>query len=630
LDKKLNDLLTSQTGSTRQCRLASSLTIQIHPVATIETVKQHLSDGRVRSLLSMAERDGDGSARDGRGDHSSDRSDDRDADRDRTERLREEARERWGRAEADLDSIASKLDAADPDVRAEAAWSLAELATDDPDRSWRLPVESKLAPLLADDDRWVRRGASWAVATIADEHPQRVRTALSEVIASLADDDALVRENGVLALAEVAREYPRAAEPALSRLADIVRNGEGVTRRYAAETLRRLVTRLEEDGFPETIEATPEIASVLSGDLGVVEVTDGEGDGPAVRVRNGVADSPEDESLGGEDSDVAGDDARGPPELIPALPETDLERADFDRLADFGDGPLTTAAKARVRTTSVGGQHVVVVLRTLRPDAGVDASRAETAFRAWASIDDHDHVAPVLARGSNPRPWLATEFLDGGSLRDALGTVGFERSVWYAHRISAAVCHAHARGVVHGALRPGAVGLSRTLGAWPVPKVGDWGLGDLLAEVREPPVPTAFAAPEHLAPDRFGGPDPATDVYQLGALCYALFTGRPPFVGGDAAAARKIRNRDRNPAPPSEHVQAVPADEEASAGSGVPADAGASAGAGAAPGGRVSEAVDDLLGRALATEKRARFETAEDLRRRLEVLARDLSLSFEL
>jgi tRNA A-37 threonylcarbamoyl transferase component Bud32 len=576
---------------------------------------------------------GDGDASESAGESSADDSSvdarvsrDSPDDRERAERLRKEARERWDGSEGDLDSITSKLEAADAEVRAEAAWSLAELATNDPDQSWRLPIESKLAPLLDDEDRWVRRGASWAVATIADEHPQHARAALSEVTASLTDDDPLVQENSVLALANVAREYPRAAEPALSRLVHIVRNREGLARQYAAETLRRLVTKLDENGFPETIEATPEVASVLSGDLGVVAVADEEGDGPAVRVRGGEADSSADEDTGERESGDEETDARGPPKLIPAPPEIDAERADFERLADLGGGPLTTAAKARVRTTSDGGQHVVVALRTLRPDAEVDTSRVETAFRAWAGIDDHDHVAPVLARGPNPRQWLATEFLDGGTLRDALGSVGFERAVWYAHCITAAVCHAHARGVVHGALRPGAVGLSRAFGAWPIPKVGDWGLGDLLAETRDPPVPTVFAAPEHLAPERFGRPDPATDVYQLGALCYALFTGRPPFVGDDDAVVRKIRSREHDPDPPSAYAGRSLVDEGASADTGASGDVNAGVPAGA----RVPEAVDDLLGRALAAEKRARFETAEDFRRQLEVLARDPALSFEL
>jgi hypothetical protein len=524
--------------------------------------------------------------------------DDRNRERDRIETLREEARERWGRAADDVDSAAADLDSDDPEERAAAAWTLAELA-EDPDDSRRVPVESDLAALLDDDDEWVRRGASWAVANVADHHPSRARGALSEVTASLDDSDPLVRENGVVAVADVAREYPHAVEPALSRLADLVREDDGLARRRAAETLRRLVTRLDEDGFPETIEATPDIADLLGGDLGVVAVTDDAGDGRPVRVGAGdsSADDDEGENAGGGRNRATPDD-RGPPDQLPAPPEIDTERSDFEHLADFGDGPLTTAAKVRAPSLSEGGQRVVVVCRTLRADAGVSPADFEEALRAWAAVDDHAHVAPVLARGPTPRPWVATEFLDGGSLRDHVGSVGFERAVWYAHCLATAVSHAHARGVVHGALRPSAVGFSRTLGAWPVPKVGEWGFGDLLGAVQERPAPPAFLAPEHVAPDEFGGPDSSTDMYQLGALCYALFAGRPPFAGEAGDVIREVRASDPPPA--------------------------------SAFDGSVPDEIDALLSRAVAKRKQARFETAEDFRRELEVVARDLSLSFEL
>lgn len=513
----------------------------------------------------------------------------------RVERLRRRARERWGRADDDADELLAELDSDDPEARARAAWSLAELAADDPDRSRRVPVESDLAPLLSDDDRWVRRGASWALATVAEECPRRARAAVPEVAESLGDDDPLVRENGVLALAAVGRENPRAVEPALSRLADLARDDDGLARRYAAETLRRLVTRIEEDGFPETIEAAPDVADLLPGGADVVDVTDDPSEGRPLRIRGGTGGAPEESGGGDEDEEP---DALGPPAEVPSPPEIGADRRAFERLADLGGDPLLAAEKARAPAAAEGNQPVAVALRTLRPDAEADPGRVETGLRAWAGVDDHDHVAPVLARGSDPRPWVATEFFDGGTLRDRLGAVGFDRALWYAHCVAAAVCHAHARGVVHGALRPGSVGLSRTLGAWPVPKVADWGLGECLRAVRTPPVPPAFAAPEHLAPERFGRPDQSTDVYQLGALCYALVADRPPFVGDPEAAVRKVRREE--PAPPSEFADGIP------------------------------PAVDDLLGRALTKEKPARFETAEDFRRELEVVIREVPTSFEL
>jgi hypothetical protein len=515
----------------------------------------------------------------------------------RIERLRERARKRWGRADDDVDDLVARLDADDPEERAEAVWSLAELATEDPDRSRSVPVKSELAPLLADDDKWVRRGASWAVAKVAEEYPRRGHAALSAVTETLSDDDRLVRENAVLAVAGVAEEYPHAAEPALAELADIADEEEGLARRYAAETLQRLVRRLAEDGFPETIETTPEVAEMLSGEGVVVAVTDDE-DAPNVRVRGGASGPPRtDEGGDGPDADEP-TDTRGPPDPVPSPPEIDADRGDFEPLREFATGPLTDAVKARAPAASDGGQPVVVVRRTLRADAGVVPSRVQPAIRAWAGVDDHPYVAAILARGSAPRPWFATEFMDGGNLRDRLGSIGFDRAMWYAHCVATAICHGHARGVVHGALRPGAVGLSQVLGAWSVPQVGEWAFGDLLAEVRETPVPPAYAAPEHLAPEEFGTPDSVTDVYQLGALCYALFAGRPPFTGEPSAVARRVVSED--PEPPSRHAEAVP------------------------------EPIDELIGRALTKEKRARFETAEDFLRELEIVGRELPLSFEL
>ncbi|WP_435181924.1 protein kinase domain-containing protein [Halorussus sp. AFM4] len=524
------------------------------------------------------------------------------ARRERLDRLRETARDRWGRPADDVDAAAAGLDSDDPDERAEAAWALAELAAADPDRARRLPVADGLAPLLTDDDRWIRRGASWALAAVAADHPARARPGLDAVAEGLTDGDPLVRENAVLAVAGVGREYPRSVEPALRDLATLAAADDGRVRRLAAGTLRRLLVRLDEDGFPRAVEVTPDVAEVLRGDPDVVEVTDEDDrDGPVVRVRDASAD--EESGVDGSDAsrgpeDDSGAASLGPPDRIPEVPAVDADRPEFDRLAALGGGPLTTAAKARVRTAGEGGQHLVTVLRTLRPDAGVDPETVEAAVRAWVGVADHDHVAPVLARGSAPRPWFATEFMDGGSLRDAVGSVGVERAVWYAHCVVTAVCHAHARGVVHGALRPGAVGLSRTFGSWPVPKVGDWGFGEPLSAVRDPPVPPAYAAPEHVDPAAFGPPDPATDVYQVGAVVYALLAGRPPFVGDPEEVARAVRTED--PAPPSALTSGVP------------------------------EAFDPLVDRALAKEKRARFETAEDLRRELEVVARDLSLPFDL
>jgi serine/threonine protein kinase len=99
------------------------------------------------------------------------------------------------------------------------------------------------------------------------------------------------------------------------------------------------------------------------------------------------------------------------------------------------------------------------------------------------------------------------------------------------------------------------------------------------------------AAPEQFDTDQYGPTDNVTDVYQLAAVFYELFTGRPPFEGQTFEVINRIQSEQ--PAPPSE-VADVP------------------------------EALDEVLLRALATEKLDRYEHVLYLRDALQALHDDL------
>jgi serine/threonine protein kinase len=60
-----------------------------------------------------------------------------------------------------------------------------------------------------------------------------------------------------------------------------------------------------------------------------------------------------------------------------------------------------------------------------------------------------------------------------------------------------------------------------------------------------------YAAPEQFDND-LGDTDNITDIYQLGAVFYEVFTGRPPFEGQPANVMRAVLEDE--PAPPSEIV----------------------------------------------------------------------------
>lgn len=87
--------------------------------------------------------------------------------------------------------------------------------------------------------------------------------------------------------------------------------------------------------------------------------------------------------------------------------------------------------------------------------------------------------------------------------------------------------------------------------------------------------------------DEFGNADDLTDVYQLGAVFYELFTGQPPFEGRTTKVMRAVLNED--PTPP-----------------GVLAD--------------ISSRLDEVLLTALQKEKTQRYETVIHLRDELQAL----------
>ncbi|MEU7607896.1 serine/threonine-protein kinase [Micromonospora sp. NPDC049204] len=167
----------------------------------------------------------------------------------------------------------------------------------------------------------------------------------------------------------------------------------------------------------------------------------------------------------------------------------------------------------------------------------------------------YDYAEATLA-GGVVVPYLVMELVDGHNLADRLrgGPLPWPEAVRVAGQIAAALAAAHRIGVVHRDVKPGNVMLTDT-GA----KVLDFGiaaLGGLDGQSGEPLMGTpAYFAPERLTA---GPPDPASDVYALGALLYRTLTGQAPLPVQSWEDALEVHRRG-TPVPPL-RVSGLPAD----------------------------------------------------------------------
>ena len=474
------------------------------------------------------------------------------------------------------------------EIRMDAAWRLAELAADQPGRVAH--VARTLVASLDDPDAWVRRGATWALAEVTDARPHATRRYVSSFAEGLDDDDQLVRESLVYALAEMATEYPAAVRPVGGKLLELLDDDDHLVRRHAADALTALA-----DAFEELEPAVyPQVAEVYEGTQfsGDVQVFDG------AEGRYEPRDSTAPVESTGEASPDATEPSgsprpTGPPDSIPDVPELDLSVADLTTRDLLGFGRHALVRKASYEPP-VGGVHVVALktLRVARTDA-FDAA-FEQVLRRWRGVADHDHVVSLVADGTSPGYWVATEYMDDGTLADHVGTMGFRESLWVADGLVRAVAHAHARGVVHLGLKPENVLFTRPIeNAWSVPKLTDWGLSGLLHSNDAQRTRSPYVAPEQLDAARFGQPDHQTDVYRLGCVLFSLFTGHRPVSGSPRRLRQAVLEE-----PPRSARAAYPD---------VPAE------------------LDEILARAMARHKGERYESIEDFRRALEVFSTDAS-----
>jgi WD40 repeat protein len=230
----------------------------------------------------------------------------------------------------------------------------------------------------------------------------------------------------------------------------------------------------------------------------------------------------------------------------------------YELLREVGHGPTGVVYLAR---QLLYGRNVA--LKRIN-DETLGGAHDLTAFcaggRAAARLE-HANIATVYEAGDAAgEPYLASEFVEGESLRQRLGAAALpaREAARLVETLARAVHYAHTKEVLHGHLSPANVLLEGGR-----PRITDYGLAVFLHGGRPGhpfPGDPGYAAPEQ-AGEVPGTLSPAADVYGLGAILYALLTGRPPLRGdGREETLRLVRSRP--PLPPGLLHPGLPADLE--------------------------------------------------------------------
>jgi serine/threonine protein kinase/outer membrane protein assembly factor BamB len=196
----------------------------------------------------------------------------------------------------------------------------------------------------------------------------------------------------------------------------------------------------------------------------------------------------------------------------------------------------------------------VAAVKVLRPEMAHDQGLAQRFVREahMAQAVTSRGVARVLgAQTDGGRPWIATEFLAGPTLDQAVGAHGsFDEATVrvLASALVRTLADIHAAGMVHRDIKPSNIVLTST-----GPRIIDFGIarpehGLTLTTTGQAPVTPGYGAPEQVLGQRVG---PPADVFSLGAVLVYANTGEQAFAGTHVPA---VQYEVVHGAPRLEHV----------------------------------------------------------------------------
>jgi serine/threonine-protein kinase len=189
--------------------------------------------------------------------------------------------------------------------------------------------------------------------------------------------------------------------------------------------------------------------------------------------------------------------------------------------------------------------HRAVALKVLLPElaATLGPERFRREIELAARLQ-HPHILSVFDSGETParQLWFTMPYVEGESLRDRLRRerqLPADDALRITREVASALQYAHEHGVLHRDVKPENVLLTTQGEAL----LADFGIARALATPTDLTGLTetglAVGTPQYMSPEQTAGErtlDARSDVYALGAVCYEMLAGEPPFVGSSAQA----------------------------------------------------------------------------------------------
>jgi serine/threonine protein kinase len=213
---------------------------------------------------------------------------------------------------------------------------------------------------------------------------------------------------------------------------------------------------------------------------------------------------------------------------------------DYELFEELGRGGMGVVYRARQKSLD----RIVALKIILGGSAATNADlarfrgEAETAARL-----NHPHIVPVYDVGQHSGlPYFTMRYVKGSTLAQRLaeGPLPGREAARLLAPVARAIAKAHQQGVLHRDLKPSNI----LIDAEGRPYVSDFGLAKRL--VPETPdeshthrfgpltqTGAILGTPGYMSPEQAAGRrgviGAGSDIYSLGAILYAMLTGRPPF-----------------------------------------------------------------------------------------------------